>query len=88
MKIKKGVNLRKIAGESILMLQCEKGVDMTKVISLNPTSELLWNNIVNIEFSIDTIVNILLDNYDVSREEAQRDAQKWVNTLKSCDVIE
>lgn len=88
MKIKKGISLRNIAGESILMLKEDKGVDMTKVISLNSTSEWLWSQISDIEFSTEEIVNLLISEYEVSKEQAQIDATKWVDQLVSSGVIE
>jgi len=45
MRIKKGLKIRNIAGEKVLIMQGQVGVDMTKVISFNNTAEWLWNHL-------------------------------------------
>ena len=72
MKFKEGYKVRDIAGEHVVIMQGRFGSDMTRVIALNETSLLLWNELQDKEFDIDTVKQVLLDNYDVDAETADR----------------
>ena len=61
---------------------------MTKVISLNATSLMLYEALQGEPFAIDDVVALLMENYDVEREVAERDAAKWIEKLRACGLIE
>lgn len=88
MKFKEGYKVREIAGESVVIMQGRFGVDMTKIISLNSSSLLLWKALQNREFEVDDVAAILLENYEVEASVAQADAKAWVAKLKECKLIE
>lgn len=88
MRIIKQAKLRVIAGESIVMLNKSNTADMTKVISLNQSSEFLWKALEGKEFSEEEAVNLICDNYEVERERAQEDVHNWIKKLKENSVIE
>lgn len=87
MKIKEGYKIREIAGENVLIMQGRYGMDMTKVITLNETSVFLWNKLLDINFEITDVVNVLIEQYDVSSEIAEKDVEIWLNELKECNLI-
>ena len=43
MKFKEGYKVRSMAGENVVIMQGTAGSDMTRIISLNDSSLLLWN---------------------------------------------
>lgn len=88
MRIKKGLKVRKIADEWVVIIQNAGLSDMTKVINLNETSKYLWDSIVDSDFEEETIVGLLLDKFDVEKEIAVNDARKWIETLKKCEVLD
>lgn len=88
MKFKEGYKVREIAGESVVIMQGRFGVDMTKIISLNSSSLLLWKALQNREFEVADVAAILLENYEVEASVAQADAEAWVAKLKECKLIE
>ena len=88
MKIKQGYNIREIAGENVVIMQGQYGVDMTRVVAFNDSALLLWNSLCNKEFELEDVVAILLENYDVSTAQAEVDSQKWIDTLKECKLVE
>ena len=53
MKFKEGYKVRDIAGEHVVIMQGRFGSDMTRVIALNETSLLLWNELQGKEFDAD-----------------------------------
>ncbi|MCM1077325.1 MAG: PqqD family protein [Bacteroides sp.] len=79
--------LREIAGESLLVRQGHEGIDMTSVIALNPSGALLYQKFHNHEFTIDDLVNTIIDEYDIDTATASRDVTKWLNTLRQHNAI-
>ena len=84
MRIKQGHKVREIA----VIMQGQQGVDMTRVVALNDSSLLLWNNLLEVDFSIDDVKRILLENYDVEETVAATDAQAWIAKLQQAGLVE
>ncbi|MBQ5623149.1 MAG: PqqD family protein, partial [Alistipes sp.] len=49
---------------------------------------MLWNALYDKEFEAKDVVALLLDRYEVEESQAKADAQKWIDTLKECKLIE
>lgn len=81
MKINPIYKVRQVAGENIILLQGKTGGDMTRVIALNESALLLWDNMQGKDFSLEDVVNVLLDNYEVEEAVARADAEKWLATI-------
>ena len=88
MRIKQGYKVRELAGENVVIMQGRSGADMTRVISLNNSSLLLWNNLLDLDFSADDVKRILLENYDVDEAVAAADAQAWVEKMQQTGLVE
>lgn len=88
MKLRKEFKIRDIAGEKVVIMQGQYGSDMTKIITLNDSSEFLWNELQDKDFDAQSITQILLDNYDVEPTVAERDAEAWVARLLECKLVE
>lgn len=88
MRIKDTYKVREIAGENLIVEQGKSQADMTKVISLNNTALLLWNELQGSDFSLEDATNVLLNHYNITKEQAQIDTQKWVDALSDCGIIE
>ena len=68
MKIKQGFILHRIGDDYIIMQDGSSNVDFSKVISLNQTSAMLWQEIENKEFDTDSVTEALTSRYDVDNE--------------------
>ena len=88
MKINKNYRLREIAGETIVVKQGTADVNMTRIISLNSTARLLYEQLCDRDFTLQDIVNVLISTYGISCEQAEKDASSWMNALIDCKVIE
>lgn len=88
MRIKSDYKLRDIAGETIVVNQGTYGSDMTRVISLNSSARLLYQELVGVEFSLYDVVRVLMDNYEISRDAALTGAETWVESMKECGILE
>ena len=87
MKFKKEYKVRSMAGENIVIMQGTAGSDMTRIISLNDSSLLLWNELQGKEFEVADVADILTSNYKVDADTAARDAKAWVEKLAECGLI-
>mgnify|MGYP000967457170 CR=1 FL=1 len=88
MRINKKYKIRDIAGEKIVIIQGEYGVDFTRIISLNKTSDWLWQLFIDKEFNLEEIKEALLSRFNVDAEQAASDAKAWVNKMLEYDLIE
>lgn len=87
MKFKEGYKVRSMAGENVVIMQGIVGSDMTRIISLNDSSLLLWNELQGREFEATDVAAILVDNYGIDTAIAERDAKAWVEKLQECNLI-
>ena len=87
MKINSNYKLRSIAGETIVVNQGTTGTDMTRIISLNASAKLLYEQLLDKEFTLEDAAKVLVNTYGISIEQALEDAEKWADALRKCGVI-
>lgn len=76
--IKQGYVVREIAGEFIAVpIDSSCG---TSIIILNPVSKFIWDELQN-EKTFDEMLDAMLKNYDVSKEEAESDLKDFLMQL-------
>ncbi len=76
--IRQGYVVREIAGEFIAVpVDSSCG---TNIIILNPVSKFLWEELQN-EKSFDELLDAMLKNYEVSKEEAEADLKDFIMQL-------
>ena len=88
MIIKSNYKLRSIAGETIVVNQGITGTDMTRIISLNASAKLLYEQLVGKEFTLDDVAKVFVDTYGIGSEQALADAERGADALRKCGVIE
>ena len=76
MKLKEGFILRQICGEYVVVGEGLAQVNFNKMLSLNESAAYLWKEVTGKTFSKKTLVQLLLDKYDVSEERAVADVDK------------
>ncbi|MBR6785758.1 MAG: PqqD family protein [Clostridia bacterium] len=82
--IKQGYVTREIAGEFIAVpvdSSCGTGI-----VILNPVSKLLWDEMRS-EKTFDELVGVMLENYDIPREEAENDLRDFLNQLNENGLL-
>lgn len=87
MKINSNYKLREIAGETIIVNQGTLHVDMTRIISLNASARMLYEQLAGKEFTLQDAADLLKETYDIDEEQARKDAAAWADKLKGCGVI-
>ena len=76
--IKQGYVAREIAGEYIAVpVDSSCG---TNIVILNPVSKFLWDEL-RTEKTFDELLDAILKNYDVSKEEAETDLKEFLMQL-------
>ena len=88
MRFKTGFKVRSMAGENVVIMQGQTTSDMTRIISLNDTSLMLWNELQDRDFTAEDIADIIIDEYGIDGDIALRDARAWVEKLQKCNLIE
>lgn len=82
MKTKKGFVLRNVCGENIIVAEGKENIDFTKIISMNETAAYLWKNVEGKEFDSDTLMSLLINEYEVDDATANNDAKniakQWI----------
>lgn len=87
MRINEKMKIRNVAGENIVIMPSDDAADMTKVVALNESSLLLYNQLKGREFALDDAVQLLLDNYDVDEATARKDAEAWLADMRKHRLI-
>ena len=88
MRIKPNFKLREIAGETIVVNQGVAGTNMTRVISLNKSARLLYEQLHGKEFTTEDAAEVLRETYGIDKEQALKDSRAWAESLIKCGVVE
>ena len=72
--------LREVAGSFVLVPVGESTRDFPGMVTMNPTSVYLWELLAT-QQTAETLVQALLDRYDVTEDQAKADVEKFLHTL-------
>ena len=84
MKIKEGFLIRKVGEQAVVVSVGDATNIFNGMIRLNATGELLWNRIIDREELVDALVS----EYEVGREKAGEDVDKFIAILSKPGIIE
>lgn len=88
MKTKSGFCIREVCGEKIIVAEGKENIDFSNIISMNESAAYLWNSIEGKNFTIETLTNLLLKEYDVDEAIAKADALSLVAQWNKAEIIE
>ena len=89
MKIKNGFVLRQVCGENVIVGEGLEAINFGKLLSLNETAAWLWQQAAEMgDFTIDSLVAKLLEEYDVTEDVARNDVSNIVNEWVKVAVVE
>ena len=89
MKVKKGFEMQNVCGEYIIVPAGVENVDYSKIISMNPTAAYLWEKVAGMpEFTVEDMVQFLLDEYEVEESVAREDSELIVERWKEIGLID
>ena len=87
MKISKEFILREIAGEYILVPVGKAALTFNGLVTVNEVGALIWG-MQKKGSDVSTIVNGILDEYDVDEQTATADVLEFISYLKSNNIID
>ncbi len=86
-KVKDGFIIRKIGNQIMAVPTGKMTSEIHGMIALTESGELLWNELLK-GADIGTLADVLTENYEVERETALADAEKFVCGLKEQGALE
>lgn len=88
MRIKDGFTLRSLCGEYIVVGEGLAQVNFNKLLSLNESAAYLWKAVEGKDFTADDLTDLLLEQYEVEREQAAADVEALLKTWQEEGVVE
>lgn len=86
MKIKEGFVLREVAGNFVVLPVGQASVNLNGMLSLSESGVLLWRELEK-GSDRDALCDLLLEKYDVSRDEALSDVDAFLASLLKIGCI-
>ncbi len=87
MKIKDGFAMRNIAGSNIVVPVGKKSQEFNGMVTLNSSGAFFWNCFLK-DRTIDEVVEMALEEYEVDRATVKKDIENFVLLLKNNDIME
>lgn len=88
MKAKQGFRLRPLGGEFILVGESVELINFNKMITMNESAAYLWREVEHLpSFEAQTLVDLLLKEYEVGREQALSDAETTISNWREAEII-
>ena len=89
MKAIKGFKLRPLGDEYILVGERVDLINFNKMITMNETAAYLWGKVQELDSFDDALLTrMLLDEYDVTPEQAAADAKTTANSWLEAGIVE
>lgn len=86
MKKKLDFVLREIAGDLLLVPTGKTALDLNGMLTLNEVGGEIWKLLDEVD-SEEEIVDRLMEDYDVEREELQRDVREFLDKLRELGIL-
>ena len=75
MKIVEGFRLRDVMGQATVIGEGAGQVNFNKLITLNESAAFLWRSLEGKDFDVAFVAQLLVDEYGIDVDLAQRDAE-------------
>ncbi len=88
MKIKKGFTMRSVMGQNVVLAEGNNSDSYGKIITLNSSAAMLWNELIGKEFEIADAANLLVARYGIDPEQALADSTYIINLMSDKGLID
>ncbi len=88
MKTRKGFVLRPLGREHILMAEGLEAEGFDAMISMNESAAFLWKAIDGKDFDAEMLMSLLVEEYGITHEVAERDVTAMLQAWKEMKIIE
>ena len=86
MKIKEGLLLREVAGNSVVIPLAKQSVNFNGMMTLSETGALLWKQLEKGAEESD-LLKAMLEEYDIDEKTALEDIRAFVAKLESAGLL-
>lgn len=86
MRVSKDFVLREIAGDYVLVPIGEAAKKLYGIISLTESGKMLWQ-LLEEEHTENELIDAVLEMYDIDRETATADVEKFIEKLKRENLL-
>ena len=87
-RIKDGFTLRELCGEHVVIGEGLSQVNFNKILSMNDSAGYLWKEVHGKDFTLEDLVKLLTDRYEVTAEVAMEDVKRMVSVWQEHGVLE
>ena len=87
MQINKDFTIQKVGAAYVAVAVGETSKRFHGMIRLNETGAFLWNKLAEKDCTEADLVDALLEEYELTREVAERDVHKMIEDLKKYPVL-
>ena len=88
MRISGNYVLQKVVDEYIVVPVGKEAEKLKGVITLNETGAFLWDRLSKKDNTSDELIDALLSEFSVSKEQAQHDVERYVANLEQIGCLE
>jgi len=88
MRTKKGYRLRTLGKEYILVAEGLEALGANQMISMNETAAFLWEAVEGKDFDASVLAQLLVDEYGIERELAEKDVVPLLEAWTKAGVID
>ena len=89
MRQKKGLVLRDVCGEKVIIGEGLEAVDFGRLMCLNDTAAWLWEKASEMgEFSVEGLADALFEEFEVTKEKALQDVKDIVAKWEETGILE
>ncbi|MDE6562508.1 MAG: PqqD family protein [Muribaculaceae bacterium] len=82
-----GFVMRRLGQEAMIVAESVDLIDFDRIVSLNSSAAYVWENLPDSDFTIQTIIYLLIDRYDVDEAVARKDAEDLVKVWLKAGII-
>jgi hypothetical protein len=87
MKVKSGYVLKSVAGQYIVVPTGTEAINFNGLLNLNESGKLLFETLLK-ETSLEELINVLTNTYDIDEATAKADVLSFISKLKSKNILE
>jgi len=87
MKLRDDLVLRHVGEDYMIVDPSQEMVDMSTVFNLNDSAAWLWKELEGREFTKVLMIDLLLQRYDVTAEQAEADVSKLIEIFEKHKLL-
>ena len=87
MKLKNGFRLRSICGENVVVAEGLENIDFNKMLTLNESAALLWEEFYGKEFELKDLADKIVSHYGIDYYTAEKDCAALVEAWRNAGVL-